>query len=62
MSDWWSRVASSLGLDAKECDVTPYQLLHADEVFLTGTHAGIVPVTSVDAQAVGAGAPGPCTP
>lgn len=36
-------------------------LYTADEVFLTGTAAGIVPVVSVDRRPVGAGKPGPVT-
>ncbi|MGH3980831.1 MAG: aminotransferase class IV [Pseudonocardiaceae bacterium] len=38
--------------------ITPYELLTADEVFLTGTHAEIVPITSVNVVPVGDGRPG----
>ncbi|MGH4021014.1 MAG: aminotransferase class IV, partial [Pseudonocardiaceae bacterium] len=41
-----------------ERDITPYELLTADEVFLTGTHAEIVPITSVNVVPVGDGRPG----
>ena len=37
---------------------TPFQLYRADEVFLTGTGAEVVPVCKVDGRAVGTGKPG----
>ena len=33
----------------------------ADEVFLTSTAGGVMPVTSIDGQAIGDGQPGPVT-
>lgn len=41
-----------------ERDITPYELLTADEVFLTGTHAEIVPIISINAILIGDGRPG----
>ncbi|MGH3874050.1 MAG: branched-chain-amino-acid transaminase [Pseudonocardiaceae bacterium] len=41
-----------------ERDITPYELLTADEIFLTGTHAEIVPITSINAIPIGDGRPG----
>jgi branched-chain amino acid aminotransferase len=50
-------VAPSLGLAAAERTLSRTDLLAADEVFLTGTGAGIVPVRALDGQPIGAGAP-----
>lgn len=41
-----------------ERDVTPYELLTADEVFLTGTHAELVPITSINGIRIADGTPG----
>jgi branched-chain amino acid aminotransferase len=41
--------------------VTPKQLLEADEIFVTSTAGGVMPVTQLDGQPVGAGIPGPVT-
>lgn len=40
---------------------TPYELYTADECFLTGTAAEIVPVVKVDGRLIGEGKPGPIT-
>jgi branched-chain amino acid aminotransferase len=37
----------------------PYDLYTADEVFLTSTAGGLVPVTEVDGRQIGSGEPGP---
>jgi branched-chain amino acid aminotransferase len=37
------------------------ELYHADEVFLTGTAAELVPVREIDDQAIGSGRPGEIT-
>ncbi len=50
-------LAPELGLTARERSLSRTDLLAADEVFLTGTGAGIVPVRSLDGQVVGAGPP-----
>jgi branched-chain amino acid aminotransferase len=49
-------LAPELGLDAGERSLSRTDLLAADEVFLTGTGAGIVPVRSLDGQRIGSGA------
>jgi len=49
------------GLPAEERFVTLDELLHADEVFLTGTTVEVLPVIRVDGQPVGSGKPGPVT-
>lgn len=43
------------GVPVREGDVTPYDLSVADEIFLTGTHAEIVPVTRYNGMEVGRG-------
>ncbi len=40
---------------------TTFQLYRAEEVFLTGTGAEVVPVSKIDGRPVGAGKPGPFT-
>ena len=52
-------LAPGLGLAASERSLSRVDLLGADEVFLTGTGAGIVPVRALDGQTIGAGEPGP---
>jgi branched-chain amino acid aminotransferase len=50
-------VAESLAV--REQDLVRADLYLADECFLTGTSAGLVPVVSVDGRAIGGGQPGP---
>jgi len=54
-------LAAALGLGTAEKDLTRYDVYCADECFLTGTGAEIVPVTKVDGRVIGAGKPGPLT-
>jgi branched-chain amino acid aminotransferase len=54
-------LARELGLAACEKSLGRVDLLGADEVFLTGSGAGIVPVRSLDGRPIGAGRPGPVT-
>jgi 4-amino-4-deoxychorismate lyase len=42
--------ARTLGIRAEERDVTPEELQHADEVFVTNSLFGIWPVTALDGQ------------
>ena len=42
-------------------DLTVRELLKADEVFITGTNKGLVPVVQVDDTRIGQGRPGPRT-
>ena len=49
------------GIAAAERSLGRYDLLGADEVFLTGTGARIVPVRSLDGETIGKGEPGPVT-
>jgi branched-chain amino acid aminotransferase group I len=54
-------IAESLGLKARESKVTVAQLLAAEEAFLTNSLLEIMPLTRVEGQAVGSGAPGEIT-
>jgi len=54
-------LARALGLVARERSLGRVDLFGADEVFLTGTGVGIVPVRSLDGRPVGGDAPGPVT-
>ena len=55
------RIASEAGHDVREDVFTRHELYTADEVFLTGTAAEIVPVVKIDNRRIGAGKPGPVT-
>ena len=48
-------------LHVQEELLTRHDLFNADEVFLTGTAAEIVPVVKIDGRVIGAGRPGPAT-
>ena len=52
-------LAAAEGIEAEERELTLYDVYNADEVFLTGTAAGVVPVTVVDGRQIGTGRPGP---
>jgi branched-chain amino acid aminotransferase len=54
-------LAGKLGYEVIEKNITPYELFNADEVFLTGTAAEIVPVREINKRTVGNGKPGPVT-
>jgi branched-chain amino acid aminotransferase len=53
------RVARSAGIPAYERDFSLTDVYGADEAFVTGTFAGLVPVRSVDGRTIGSGAGGP---
>src|SRR6058998_1197447 len=55
------KLAEELGREVRERDITPYELLTADEVFLTGTMAEVKPVIKIQGIAIGEGKPGPIT-
>ncbi|MBI4677335.1 MAG: branched-chain-amino-acid transaminase [Elusimicrobia bacterium] len=50
-----------LGTPAKERLFTPFELYRADEVFLTGSAAEIIPAVRLDGRTIGSGAAGPLT-
>jgi branched-chain amino acid aminotransferase len=54
-------IAAEEGIPARADVLVRTDLYHADECFLTGTAAGIVPVLSVDGRPVGGGKVGPVT-
>jgi len=49
------------GREALEVPLTKHDVYIADECFLTGTAAEVVPVVKVDSRTIGAGTPGPIT-
>jgi branched-chain amino acid aminotransferase len=54
-------LAEVAGLKVSETNLTRYDLFNADECFITGTAAEIVPVVKIDGRVIGAGKPGPVT-
>jgi branched-chain amino acid aminotransferase len=54
-------LASGHGIPLEARDVPAGEVREADEVFVTSTAGGIMPVTKVDGEPVGDGAPGPVT-
>jgi len=54
-------LAEEMDLPAREEALTLYELHTADECFLTGTAAEIVPVARCDGRVIGDGKPGPIT-
>jgi branched-chain amino acid aminotransferase len=54
-------IATDLGVEIVERDVARAELYLADEVFLTGTAAEVVPVREIDDHPIGRGDPGPIT-
>jgi branched-chain amino acid aminotransferase len=54
-------LARQSGLQVGEPNLTRYDLFNADECFLTGTGAEVVPVVKIDGRVIGAGVPGPKT-
>jgi len=54
-------IARRAGLDCREEAVSRQRLAVADEVFITNTRIGVLPVTRIESAAVGDGRPGPLT-
>ncbi len=54
-------LAAAAGIDCRETTLTRHDLYTADEVFITGTAAEVVPVVEIDGRRIGAGVPGPVT-
>jgi branched-chain amino acid aminotransferase len=50
-----------MGIKVAERNLTRYDVMTADECFLTGTAAEIVPVATLDGRVIGEGKPGPVT-
>jgi branched-chain amino acid aminotransferase len=54
-------LAQQAGLTVSEPNLTRYDLFNADECFLSGTGAELIPVVKIDGRLVGSGKPGPAT-
>ena len=54
-------LAEQTGMKVSEPNLTRYDLFCADECFITGTAAEIVPVVKIDGRIIGTGKPGPLT-
>lgn len=54
-------IAAGLGIPLTEPLMTRYDIYTADECFLTGTAAEVIPVVKLDGRPVGDGKPGPVT-
>jgi branched-chain amino acid aminotransferase len=56
-----SEIAAGLGIATRRTALTPYDLYTADECFMTGTGAEIMPVIRIDGRTIGSGKPGEIT-
>ena len=54
-------LARQAGIEVREVALTKHDVYIADECFLTGTGAEVVPVVKVDSRTIGDGIPGPIT-
>lgn len=54
-------MAAEAGIPISEPQITRYDVYCADEVFLTGTAAEVIPVVKLDHRPIGNGRPGPIT-
>ena len=54
-------LCARMSIPCAERSIQAYDLYTADECFLTGTGAEVVPVTKIDGRTVGSGEPGPIT-
>lgn len=54
-------LARGAGIDVREITLTKHDVYIADECFLTGSAAEVVPVVKVDSRTIGDGTPGPIT-
>jgi len=54
-------IAAELGIPISEPEMTRYDIYTADECFLTGTAAEVIPAVQLDNRSIGSGAPGPIT-
>src|SRR4051812_37998018 len=53
--------AEELGIQVTETNITRHDVFVADECFLTGTAAEVIPVIKADGRPIGTGKPGPLT-
>jgi len=54
-------LAHAAGIDCREATLTRHDLYTAEECFLTGTAAEVIPVVAIDGRPIGSGLPGPVT-
>src|SRR5438876_6390914 len=54
-------IVAEIGIKITEADITRHDIFVADECFLTGTAAEIIPVVKADGRLIGNGKPGPIT-
>ena len=54
-------LARRMGISVREPIITQYDVYNADEVFLTGTAAEVIPAVHIDGRDIGNGKPGPVT-
>jgi branched-chain amino acid aminotransferase len=54
-------LAEAAGITVREVSLTKHDVYVADECFLTGTAAEVIPVVKVDDRPIGTGKPGPVT-
>jgi branched-chain amino acid aminotransferase len=54
-------LATQAGVQVREIPLTKHDVYIADECFLTGTAAEVIPVVKVDSRVIGAGTPGKMT-
>ena len=54
-------IAAEMGIPISEPDMTRYDIYTAEECFLTGTAAEIIPAVRLDNRVIGTGSPGPVT-
>jgi branched-chain amino acid aminotransferase len=54
-------IAAETGIKISETDITRHDVFIADECFLTGTAAELIPVIKADGRTIGTGKPGPIT-
>lgn len=52
-------LAEAAGIETSEAAITKHDVYIADECFLTGTAAEVIPVVKVDSRTIGTGRPGP---
>jgi branched-chain amino acid aminotransferase len=54
-------IATELGIPLREVNLTRYDVWIADECFLTGSGAEVIPAVKLDGREIGTGKPGPIT-
>jgi branched-chain amino acid aminotransferase len=54
-------LAEEMGLPCRQSVITLYDVYNADEAFLTGTAAEVIPMVRCDGRVIGKGEPGPTT-